>query len=63
MKHSAVRRTEKTEKMGVYTLHQHMHVRDSMDKRAREARIVDFKKNKNTIKIHYREWNDKHDEW
>ena len=49
--------------MGVYTLQQHIHVRDSVDDKVREVRVVGLDKDKNSIKIHYKGWNGKHDEW
>ena len=49
--------------MGVYTLQQHIHVRDLVDDKVREARVVDLNKDSSYIKIHYHRWNAKHDEW
>ena len=49
--------------MDVYTLQQHIHVRDSVDNKVRGARIVNLDKDNNKVKIHYQGWKDKYDEW
>ena len=45
----------KTEKIGVHTLQQHIHARNSVDDKVRETKVVDLNKDSNSIKIQGRE--------